>query len=68
MSHGDEGIVYGVDKPIEIDQLIQPFKQNRTLAGKPKIFIVQACRGSCFMEVKIKKLNTDQKIICEKFF
>ena len=23
MSHGDEGIVYGVDRPIEIDQLIQ---------------------------------------------
>jgi caspase 7 len=59
MSHGDEGIVYGVDKAIEIDQLIQPFKQNRTLAGKPKIFIVQACRGSSFMEVKVNSFLAD---------
>ncbi len=50
MTHGDEGVVYGVDKSIELDLLIQPFKQNKTLAGKPKLFFVQACRGSNFME------------------
>jgi len=50
MTHGDEGVVYGVDKPIEIEQLIQPFKHNRTLTGKPKMFFIQACRGSSFME------------------
>jgi len=50
MSHGEEGVVYGVDKSIELDQLIQPFKSNRTLAGKPKLFFIQACRGSNFME------------------
>lgn len=50
LSHGDEGVVYGTDRPIELDQLMQPFKQNSSLAGKPKIFIVQACRGSSFME------------------
>lgn len=50
LSHGDEGTVYAVDKALELDALIQPFKQNRTLAGKPKLFFVQACRGSSFME------------------
>lgn len=50
LSHGDEGTVYAVDKAVELDALIQPFKQNRTLAGKPKLFFVQACRGSSFME------------------
>lgn len=50
MSHGDEGVIYGVDREIEIDMLLQPFKQNRTLAGKPKLFFIQACRGSNFVE------------------
>lgn len=50
LSHGDEGTVYAVDKALELDALIQPFKQNRTLAGKPKLFFIQACRGSSFME------------------
>jgi hypothetical protein len=50
MTHGDDGVIYGIDKSIELDQLIQPFKQNRTLAGKPKLFFIQACRGSKFIE------------------
>lgn len=50
MSHGDEGLVYAVDRPLELDQLIQPYKQNSTLAGKPKLFFIQACRGTSFME------------------
>ena len=50
MSHGDHGIVYGTDQTIETEQLISPFKLNRTLAGKPKIFLIQACRGINLME------------------
>ncbi|KAK2162969.1 hypothetical protein LSH36_88g00021 [Paralvinella palmiformis] len=47
LSHGDEGVVYGTDGQIALDRLIQPFKgpQSYTLRGKPKIFIIQACRG-----------------------
>lgn len=41
MSHGEEGFVYGADKAIELDQLINPFKLNKTLAGKPKLFFIQ---------------------------
>ena len=43
LSHGDEGIVYGVDKIVLIDALVAPFKGDRckSLLGKPKIFIIQ---------------------------
>jgi caspase 7 len=50
LSHGDNDIVYGVDKEVEIERLIEPFKFNRTLAGKPKIFMIQACRGTKLMD------------------
>eukprot|EP00918_Siedleckia_nematoides_P029633 GHVU01063859.1.p1 GENE.GHVU01063859.1~~GHVU01063859.1.p1 ORF type:complete len:283 (+),score=41.73 GHVU01063859.1:123-971(+) len=48
MSHGDEGIIYGTDSIIQIDTLVAPFKGDRchSLAGKPKLFFIQACRGT----------------------
>ncbi|KAK3585454.1 hypothetical protein CHS0354_003301 [Potamilus streckersoni] len=48
LSHGEEGIIFGVDGPLEIKNIFNLFKgQNcRTLAGKPKLFFIQACRGS----------------------
>lgn len=47
LSHGEEGIVFGTDKPVQIKDLSDCFKADRcpTLVGKPKIFIIQACRG-----------------------
>ena len=50
LSHGENGVVYGVDKEIEMDELIKPFKTNSSLAGKPKLFIIQACRGTKLMD------------------
>lgn len=50
LSHGENGVIYAVDKDIELQSLIQPFKFNRTLAGKPKLFFIQACRGTNYME------------------
>ena len=44
LSHGDEGVVYGTDDTIEIKKLTKCFKV-KGLAGKPKFFIFQACRG-----------------------
>ena len=49
LTHGDEYGLY--DKHGELydpkEPLCQPFTQeNRTLAGKPKIFLISACRGS----------------------
>lgn len=51
MSHGGDGdTILGVrgKHKITVKDLMAEFKINRcpTLAGKPKIFIVQACRGS----------------------
>ncbi|KAI0211187.1 Caspase-3 [Lamellibrachia satsuma] len=48
LSHGDSGLVYGTDAVIQLDNLVNPFKgrQCPTLAGKPKVFIIQACRGN----------------------
>lgn len=51
MSHGGDGdTILGVrgKHKITVKELMAEFKINRcpSLAGKPKIFIVQACRGS----------------------
>ena len=49
LSHGTENVVYGVDmKPVTIDEVRENFKGNRckTLVAKPKLFFIQACRGS----------------------
>ncbi|XP_013399774.1 caspase-3 [Lingula anatina] len=48
LTHGEEGVVYGVDGWIELEKLVAPFKGDKclTLVGKPKIFFVQACRGN----------------------
>ncbi|CAL1529194.1 unnamed protein product [Lymnaea stagnalis] len=48
LTHGEEGFVFGTDDKVPIDDLVLPFKGNHcpALAGKPKIFIIQACRGT----------------------
>ncbi|XP_078120749.1 caspase-8 [Sander vitreus] len=49
LSHGEKGCVYGTDeKPVSLRELSQPFTSGRapTLAGKPKLFFIQACQGS----------------------
>jgi serine/threonine protein kinase len=48
LSHGDEGVVEGVDgESIKINALKYKFNSNDcpTLNGKPKIWIIQACQG-----------------------
>jgi len=48
MTHGSEGAVYARDIAYPVDRLWNNFtvKKCPTLAGKPKIFLVQSCRGS----------------------
>ncbi|MBN3281697.1 CASP3 protein, partial [Polyodon spathula] len=48
LSHGDEGVIYGTDGCIEIKKLTSFFKGHncKTLVGKPKLFFIQACRGT----------------------
>lgn len=48
LTHGlREGYILSKDVPYSVDYLWKPFTADKctTLAGKPKIFIVQACRG-----------------------
>lgn len=46
LSHGDSGKVFGVDdKAVYLEDIKEDILQIPSLVGKPKIFIVQACRG-----------------------
>lgn len=48
LSHGKEQSVYGVDgNTVSIQQLTEPFNGTKcpSLAGKPKLFFIQACQG-----------------------
>ncbi|KYO40552.1 caspase-7 [Alligator mississippiensis] len=52
LSHGEEGLIYGIDGPMAIKQLTTLFRGDKckSLIGKPKLFFIQACRGSEFDE------------------
>ncbi|XP_077135690.1 caspase-3 [Ranitomeya variabilis] len=48
LSHGEDGKLYGVDDCLPIKSLTSLFRGDRckTLVGKPKLFFIQACRGT----------------------
>lgn len=50
LSHGEEGRIYGTDGTLQIKELTILFRGDKckTLIGKPKLFFIQACRGSEF--------------------
>lgn len=52
LTHGEDGVIYGTDRQVEIDNITQPFKGDKckSLIGKPKLFFIQACRGSELMD------------------
>ncbi|XP_030594929.1 caspase-3-like [Archocentrus centrarchus] len=74
LSHGDEGVIYGTDGPERLDTLIQCFKGHRckSLVGKPKLFFIQACRGSTLddgvIEVDAATEQSSEKIPVEADF
>ncbi|VDI15888.1 caspase 2 [Mytilus galloprovincialis] len=48
LSHGEEGYIFGTDgRKIFLDSIMSLFDNShcKNLRGKPKIFIIQACRG-----------------------
>ncbi|XP_072400038.1 caspase-1-like [Diabrotica undecimpunctata] len=62
LSHGKMGIVYAKDVPYRPEKLWTPFTADKcpSLAGKPKIFFLQACRGDQFDGgITLKKTETD---------
>lgn len=48
LSHGEENAIYGTDGKMDIKDLTGHFRGDRcrTLLGKPKLFFIQACRGT----------------------
>ena len=46
LSHGRQGYVYGTDGLVMIESLTKHFKGDvcESLAGKPKLFFLQACK------------------------
>ncbi|XP_038661605.1 caspase-3-like isoform X2 [Scyliorhinus canicula] len=50
LSHGDDGKLYGTDGFQELKELTSIFRGDRcrSLVGKPKLFFIQACRGTEF--------------------
>ncbi|XP_048476456.1 caspase-3-like isoform X3 [Rhincodon typus] len=50
LSHGEEGLLYGIDGAEEIRKFTSIFRGDRcrSLVGKPKLFFIQACRGNEF--------------------
>ncbi|XP_011631290.1 caspase-1-like isoform X1 [Pogonomyrmex barbatus] len=62
MSHGESGLLYSSDGLYPVETLWTPFTGNRctSLAGKPKLFFIQACRGDELDKgVKISLHETD---------
>ena len=48
MSHGSQDGIFGVDdKVVHVDAITSMFRRNEcpSLEGKPKVFLIQACRG-----------------------
>ncbi|XP_069467955.1 caspase-7-like isoform X3 [Ambystoma mexicanum] len=52
LSHGEEGLIYGTDGSMPIKTVTTLFRGDKckSLVGKPKLFFIQACRGSEFDE------------------
>jgi caspase 6 len=52
MSHGDKNKIISSDSEyIDLNEFITPLKRNASLKSKPKVFFIQACRGSARMTV-----------------
>jgi hypothetical protein len=57
MSHGDRGLIISTDNfKIYLEEFLDSFKENTSLKNKPKVFIIQACRGNNPMS----KFNADE--------
>ncbi|KAL4231256.1 Caspase-6 [Mactra antiquata] len=50
LSHGESDCINGIDGALKLDSIFKLFQAENcpTLAGKPKLFFIQACRGTEF--------------------
>ncbi|EFB29509.1 hypothetical protein PANDA_003926, partial [Ailuropoda melanoleuca] len=64
LSHGDKGIIYGSDgQEVPIYELTSYFTGSKcpSLAGKPKIFFIQACQGDNYQKGIAVETDSEQK-------
>ncbi|XP_005070663.1 caspase-8 isoform X1 [Mesocricetus auratus] len=64
LSHGDKGIIYGTDgKEAPIYELTSYFTGLKcpSLAGKPKVFFIQACQGDNYQKAVPVETDADEK-------
>lgn len=64
LSHGDKGIIYGCDgQEAPIYELTSYFTGLKcpSLAGKPKIFFIQACQGDNFQKGIVVETDSEEK-------
>ncbi|XP_045874984.1 caspase-8 isoform X2 [Meles meles] len=67
LSHGDKGIIYGSDgQEVPIYELTSYFTGSKcpSLAGKPKIFFIQACQGDNYQKGIAVETDSEQKEAC----
>lgn len=60
LSHGELGILYASDQPYKPDRLWSHFTADKcpSLAGKPKLFFIQACQGDS-LDHGVKMVTTE---------
>ncbi|KAJ3595016.1 hypothetical protein NHX12_004321 [Muraenolepis orangiensis] len=64
LSHGDKECVFGTDGlKVALGDMRRPFTSERapTLAGKPKLFFIQACQGSNLQRGALPQLKGGSK-------
>ncbi|NXQ49589.1 CASP6 protein, partial [Catharus fuscescens] len=61
LSHGEDDHIYAYDDKIKIQTITDMFRGDKcqSLVGKPKIFIIQACRGDKHDDAVIAHDSTD---------
>ncbi|NXM58790.1 CASP6 protein, partial [Illadopsis cleaveri] len=61
LSHGEDDHIYAFDDKIKIQEITDMFRGDKcqSLVGKPKIFIIQACRGDKHDDAVIAHDSTD---------
>lgn len=61
LSHGEQGMIWGRDQRYPVDELYRHFTGEKcpSLAGKPKLFFIQACQGSNFDRGVVVQSNHD---------
>ncbi|XP_021105895.1 caspase-8 isoform X2 [Heterocephalus glaber] len=63
LSHGNSGIVYGTDgQEVPISELTSYFTGSKcpSLAGKPKVFFIQACQGEKCQKAVCVESDSDE--------